>query len=302
LFGYVPVYCGFTIDAYIVAPVPDHAKVVQCVTDDSDEDSRFYYPPPAHRETSRDGKQWRRKPRSRHVPLLFPMPPTHQIAPADGSTHLNSDTFRNGEGGILIHSLAFLHGARAQFSEWWFDGRIPVESREVCGIPDAQLATVMAFFLHTYRQLIPADRPRLINLLSLRNRIQSYYWAWERFAFSYMVFDALYEMCFRYKMIKQAKHHKDRFASFAQAGLICDCSRCRAHTYTFATLRNQLFHESLWHDAPITGDGPGMADVFLPRLLNVLIAQMMRVPCDYVRHCWSSLSSSALGLKPGAHP
>jgi hypothetical protein len=54
---------------------------------------------------------------------LFSMPASHSLVIVNP---LVKDNLRNGDVGFLVHLLAFFFGTRLQFSDWRFDGKIPI--------------------------------------------------------------------------------------------------------------------------------------------------------------------------------
>ena len=121
---------------------------------------------------------------------------------------------------MIIHLLGYLHGTWLQFSDWWFDSRVPLKQGHNIHFIES---TAEHFLSHAYKEWQtwhPTVRQRFTNILFMLNRAPSYEWDWERFVIEYMVLDACYKTGTDLKLFKKAESHSKRIDRMCAAASI----------------------------------------------------------------------------------
>lgn len=228
-------------------------------------------------------------PKTKRLALLHRVPASHTLCLADSYT---IEELRRGAGAFTMHLLGYLFGIRLQFSDWWFDGRVPIRLCAGHNITFAE-ATVQDLLSHSYetwKSWKDEERRLITNALYMHCRAPMYRWDWERFTIEYMVLDACWRLAELRGQIQPQTKHKDRIQELCQAFQIpFDAGLVQA----IVTLRNELFHEALWDGSqPCTGVH---SDTFLQpnnlrRLNQRLIPALLGYSTPYVQTCWWSMS------------
>jgi hypothetical protein len=241
-----------------VSPVKEFAELVHEVGELVHEDHGYYYPPIIRQwrtgiEFTEEGRR-EKEPElvkgSRRQALLFSLPPTHVIRL---SNRTSQSEYGRGDEALILHALAFLFGTRLQFSDWYFDMRVPIskDTRDFF-ISDmqARAENVLSTALRLWRGWTRVTQERVVNALYMNSRSPSYEWDWERFTIDYMVFDALYKVTCETRGLNVCGHK-------ARLSAMCDhygVPRESRWLQTIYNLRNELYHESLWD-----GHQPGLS-------------------------------------------
>lgn len=289
-FGFLP--CDWTIkfDGGEISPIPGIYKVRRRLEKYTKEDG-FLYPPLSHRVhlDLKTGKVLRKIPGTERAALLHRVPPSHELHLRVSGT---TNEVRKGPAAFVIHLLAYLFGIRLQFHDWWFDSRVPIRMGQTHNI-HFYTATVEDFLSHCYAtwQGWSSEEQKLItNVLFMHSRAPSYEWDWERFAIEYMVFDGCWKLA-RQRYGVQDAPHQDRIKKACERfGIPIDNGLVRR----IVSLRNDLFHETLWDGSqPCTA---GSADASqqpynLRRLNQRLIPALLGYNNRYVHSIWWSLSA-----------
>lgn len=289
-FGFLP--CDWTIKfgGGHISPIPEINKERTWVEKHANQDG-FLYPPRSYtvRLHPRTSKKLGKVPGSDRPALRHPVPPSHELSLAASITQ---EELRKGPGAFVIHLLAYLFGIRLQFHDWWFDSRVPIRMGQTHNI-HFYTATVEDFLSHCYTtwQGWSSEEQKLItNVLFMHSRAPSYEWDWERFAIEYMVFDGCWKLA-RQRYGVQDAPHQDRIKKACQRfGIPIDNGLVRR----IVSLRNDLFHETLWDGSqPCTAVS---ADAFqqpynLRQLNQRLIPALLGYNNRYVHSIWWSLSA-----------
>lgn len=193
-------------------------------------------------------------------PLSFlrHLPVTHKISLpglVDGQP-----AARYGEGGLVAHLLGLLYGYRAQFCDWWVEGRLRAHSDADHSPPGAEQASLCVDrALAAWRQWPGRQRTVMINALYLHGRTDVYEHEWERFQAEYQVVDAVYSVAKAVGQLpapprrRKDYAHKERMSVLCTAlGLVNDSDKLEA----IVALRNELLHEALW-DGRMPGEARG---------------------------------------------
>src|SRR5205823_188716 len=107
----------------------------------------------------------------------------------------NGEALRNAGAGFLIHLFAFLYGFRAQFHDWWIDGRVKAKSDADYHQPRAEyVARCIDAGLRRFQSWPARQQTVAINCLFLHSRIWGYEMEWERFQGAYQVVDGVYAL------------------------------------------------------------------------------------------------------------
>lgn len=188
-------------------------------------------------------------PNSERPALVFQLPASHSIYI---ERPLNERNVRYEDAGLLIHLIGFLFETRLQFSDWRFDGKVPIKCKKYFSFS----ADVPSIFLsHVYQKWKTLDsklRILYINILFMHGKAKSCDWQWDEFLYRYMVFDAIYNFATEgkkaVKIMQNGKSisvtHKLRFKYLCDNfGIHYDNEEQFEEIYD---LRNDLFHEGLW--------------------------------------------------------
>lgn len=275
-FGFFIHDFNLTVGPYIVKPVRNHAAVVKKIYKDRDAEGFFY--PPLAKVNSFSAK-----------PIhLYPMPPTHSISRADRK-YLPED-FRRNDGGFLIHLLGFLYECRAQFYDWKFDTRLPMNQEKIAHFNHQELEKIVNLVYADFSAWPPDLQLRYINILYMHCRASSPFWDWEQFMMEYTVTDAIW----RFYSSKKG-NHGERINKLCSANDILHKDK---EVEDIVTFRNDLFHEALWDsDTPgFTSDGDEQIHALfnLRRLNQRLILAIAGIRSDFTRSDWTSKSFGSL--------
>lgn len=195
-----------------------------------------------------------------------------------------------------MHLLGYLFGIRLQFSDWWFDGRVPTRLWETHKITFSETA-VQEFLSHSYEtwnSWKDEERRLITNALYMHCRAPMYRWDWERFTIEYMVLDACWKLAKLGHGVKDEGHAKRVDSLCRKFGIPSDGKLVEE----IVRLRNDLFHEALWDGSqPCTGVD---SDAFLQpnnlrRLNQRLIPALLGYNTPYVQTSWWSMSPRIFG-------
>ncbi|MBI3661146.1 hypothetical protein HY230_11845 [Candidatus Acetothermia bacterium] len=225
-----------------VLPAPDYQKAESWIDKYIHQDG-FVYPSMSWVVNERTGEKISKTERPA---LLYKLPASHELRLSTPGT---TEELRKGSGAFIIHLLAYLFETRLQFHDWWFDGRIPIQSREFnfISFPKNKREVIEDFLSHSYKvwqTWPPEDQELITNLLYMHSRVPAYEWDWEQFTIEYMVFDGCFRLAANLSLIcddcgysYRIKKLCDRFGIPLDNALAKKISK---------TLRNDLFHETLW--------------------------------------------------------
>lgn len=287
-FGFLPCDWTFDFNDGSISPLPEIQKARNWVAKYMNEDG-FLYPPLSHRvrlepRTNKILGKMRNTERPAH---LHRVPASHELCLAVSATQ---EEFRKGPGAFLMHLLAYLFGIRLQFHDWWFDSRVPIRMGQTNNSYPTK-AVAEDFLSHSYRawQGWTSEEQKLItNILFMHSRAPSYGWDWEQFIIEYMVFDGCWKLATLRHDVSTKHPHPKRFEVLCQKfGIPFN----QALVDRIVTLRNDLFHETLWNRSQ-----PGTAvsvDAFMQphnlRQLNQrLIPVLFGYKNTYVKTIWWS--------------
>ena len=160
----------------------------------------------------------------------------------------SSEILRNYDAAFIMYFLGILFNTRLQFTDWWFEGKIPISDHQYFYAGPKEAEECLDYAYRFWKNLNGEYKKLLINVLFMHIKTRSYEWDWEKFTFEYMVFDGLY------KIIKRThpevnKMNKDNERLGRKLKLVCDYFSIsyKKETLTkIGALRNNLFHEALW--------------------------------------------------------
>jgi hypothetical protein len=157
-----------------ITPLPDHAKNLEIIQNDSNKDG-FYYPPQqaSYNVDSITDVLKDKIERSEKPPTVFFLPSSHQIS-------IEKPICKDGEKGtdeaLIIFLLAYIYGARLMPSQWKFDGRVQIKPINSNYITDS---ICLDFLEHTYQWwvgLTENQRIKFVNILYVYTRATSLEW------------------------------------------------------------------------------------------------------------------------------
>ena len=276
-FGFLPYKQELNFDAGKIVPLPEFDEALKFVEKRVDEDGYLY--PPRETDFISDSNGTRIVPTKRPA-RLFSLPPSHEL----NITYKPEPDIRQGSAGFIIHFLAFLFGTRLQFDDWYFDGRVPVCAQHAMVVTvtnryNAERYLDQAF--KTWAAWPELEQRRFINILYMFSRTCVYQWDWEEFIIQYMVLEALWRMGEQLFALR-ANRHEDR-ARILCAHFSYDVEKW-IDIEELARLRNDLFHETLWHGArpsstagKLTEKRPYYMHIRMRTPNEMLIAKFLRI-------------------------
>jgi hypothetical protein len=214
------------------------------------EDGYFY--PPMQKTITHDSKgKSRTIPKTKRPAHLFRLPASHELH----VTFRPEPHIREGSGGFVIHLLGFLFATRLQFADWFFDGRVPLLRRHRFWLRMTHPRQTESYLAHSFKiwsAWPEPERKRFTNILYMFSRACVYEWDWEEFIIQYVVFDGLWKMGEQLHGLPAKTAHKHRARKLcAHFGFDVDnwIQNKWIDVDKMAELRNDLFHETLWHGA-----------------------------------------------------
>lgn len=199
----------------------------------------YFYPPITELSTYDDVGCLQAIPNTRKPAQAFRLPDSHVL---HIDHPLDEENVRYQDAGLLIHIIGFLFGTRLQFSDWRFDGKVPIKYKNYLFFKPDTLSDFVSKSYKKWKTLPLNQRNYYINILYMHGKAKSYDWEWDEFIYQYMVFDAIYRFYVSQGNI-EAKGHKDRFYKLCNH---FEINYLKERIDQIYNLRNNLFHEALW--------------------------------------------------------
>lgn len=274
-------------DGGSISPVSGFDEVTAWVDSYGNQDG-FLYPPMARRVVldPRTNEVVEEVPKTIRPALIHQLPASHTLRLSDSGAR---EQLRRGIGALVIHLLGYLFGTRLQFWDWWFDGRVPIQSTHNITFSEATTQDFLSHCCRTWRSWTDKERRLLTNVLYMHCRAPSYEWDWERFTIEYMVLDGCWKLAELRHGVKDEGHAKRIDSLCRKFGIPSDGNLVEK----IVRLRNSLFHEALWDGSqPCTGVGGGtfLQPYNLRRLNQRLIPALLGYDTSYIQTCWGSMS------------
>ncbi len=257
LFGFLNHPHIIKFDGGRIEPTDSFQKGLEYINKFGNRDGYFYPRPIRAYTRTLESAQYECVPNSERPASVFRLPESHTLYIENP---LIEENVRYEDAGLLIHLFGFLFETRLQFSDWRFDGKVPIKYKNNFSFsPDVP----SIFISHVYQEWKKLDaklRILYINILYMHGKAKSCEWHWDEFLYQYMVFDAIYNFATEGKKIKvptpKGKNkdlsHKERFKYLCDRfGIHYDNEDQLKEIYM---LRNDLFHEGLWD-----GGMPGLS-------------------------------------------
>ncbi|MDD4979097.1 MAG: hypothetical protein PHI29_10735 [Gallionella sp.] len=283
-FGALLIPFSASFGGVTIEPVEYHEEVVKSILSIANLDG-FFYPPTVQtwEASPKTGKPTKRIKNTQRPATVYHLPVTHTLCITNPvATNVNFE-----DGGVLIHLLSFLFGARLQFSEWRIDGRVPTKIGDSNLIVSENTAAhFLEFTYFGWRMWAEELRQRFVNILYVYARAKSLEWDWDSFLWQYTTFDALYKL-FADMHGKRADSHPARFNLVcAELGLKYDQNTISA----ICKARRLLVHEAMWNDATIghSFDNQRLHDC-LARFNARFIAAIVGYKNEFTQSTWTSM-------------
>lgn len=287
LFGYLPYKPEIKFNGGLISAINEFDKVADWIGENTNLDG-FLYPPIVRRvKGDFDSENSHEEiPNSECPALLHRIPASHELCLyASG----DSNDIRKSLGAFIIHLLAYLFGVRLQFHDWWFDGRVPIKSTHNVHFNERSVENFLSHCFVMWDSW-PLEKQKLMtNVLYMHSRSPSYEWDWEQFMIEYMVFDGCWNLS-EIKHKSKAKHKERMYIICQQFGI----PENKILIDNIVSLRNDLFHETLWDKSqPCTGtDGPGFASSYHLRRFNQrLIPALFGYENSYIKSGWWNMGT-----------
>jgi hypothetical protein len=247
-FGFLPYNWNFNFCSGKIVPVPEFDEALKSLKKCLHADGYFY--PPTQKTVTADSRgKDRTVPKTKRPAHLFRLPASHQLQ----MMFPPESDIRESSAGFVIHLLAFLFATRLQFADWFSDGRVPLGRRHRFWFQIMNSQQAERCLDHSFKIWSPwskLDRKRFTNILYMFSRGCVYEWDWEEFIIQYMVFDGLWKMGEQLHGLPTKTAHKHRARKLcAHFGFDVDnwIQTKWIDVDKMAELRNDLFHETLWH-------------------------------------------------------
>jgi hypothetical protein len=112
-----------------------------------------------------------------HKPApLFSLAASHSL---NIENPIAKDNPRNGDAGLLVHLLAFFFSTRLQFSDWRFDGKIPIKRMNSFSHASDVPSSFISHVYQQWRILSDELRTRYVNVLYIHGKAKSCEWEWD---------------------------------------------------------------------------------------------------------------------------
>lgn len=299
-FGFLNHPYTIEFDGGCIKPTDSFQKGLEFINKFGNRDGYFYPGQIRTYTQSLESDQVEYVPNTERPASVFKLPESHSLYIANP---LNGENLRYEDAGLLIHLLGFLFGVRLQFSDWRFDGKVPIERQNHFQFADEVPGIFISHVYNKWKILDPKLRKLYINILYMHGKAKSYEWHWDKFIYQYMVFDALFNFATEGRKItvptpngkRRKLNHEERFKYL--------CDKFAIHYVNEAQfkeiydLRNDLFHEGLWD-----GEVPGLSQQNRDnsfRNLNQLDRLNSRLIVEVSGYSISESSSYwSLGLEP----
>lgn len=243
--GYLPLTEILEFKGGSISPLGGYQEVAEWIRAHTHNDG-FLYPPLMHSVhlpveclgvESFNEAELERIPNSERPAHLHKIPASHELWIHSPVHELCP---RLGDAAFLMHLAAYLFGVRLQFYDWWFDGRVPVQSTHSIHVSSTAANSFFSVAYATWRTLDAENQKLATNILFMHSRTTVYEWDWEQFAMDYMVFDGCYKLASRVYSIPRTNHAGRLVAMCNSFGI----PRDRTHFAEIVRLRNALFHET----------------------------------------------------------
>lgn len=281
-FGFLVYPRELSFDGGVLKPQDNYEDGLKYIEEYGNRDGYLY--PPEIVTTTCDIKTWEpvsEVPNSRRPASTFQMPASHHLTIKNP---LSRENARLEDAGLVIHLLAFFFGTRLQFSDWRFDGKVPIKPTNSFLYGPEAPADFLSRVYEAWRAWTPELRKRYINILYVHGKAKSCEWEWDAFLYQYMVFDAIYRF---YVMSGGAEitGHKNRLIGLCGHFEIKQSDK---HIDDIYALRNGLFHEALWDgNTPGFGLGEAYHSVrWLERLNSRLIVAIAGYNNKFIKTGW----------------
>ena len=268
-FGFLPFEWVIDFDYGRIVPIPEFNKFSKFVKKHTHHDGH-YYPLPLETVTVVNSAKPKTNRKTKRPAFLHPVPPSHDlfITPPNAEADIREES-----AGFILHLLAYLFHTRLQFADWYYDGRIPIDWVGHDALDPDHVGKYLSAAYKIWSAWPPEDRKRFTNILYMFSRRFVYEWEWEEFIIQYMILDACWKMAEKLFGLKASSHANrikvmcDKF-SMTRIGEFIDLGK-------MVRLRNDLFHETLWH-----GGQPGHSrnyqlDYHMPTRMSVLNEQLI---------------------------
>ncbi len=234
-FGYLPQQWMIDFQYGKISPFPDFDTIAKEVQKRLHKDGHFY-PPIANPPI----------PKIRRPAHLYRLPASHELCISLPSPEAN---IREGSAGFIIHLLAFLFRTRLQFADWFLDGRIPVDVTGTSALVHnaLQAGNILSRAYSVWLTWAATQQRRFTNILYMYSRISTYEWDWEQFMLEYMILDACWKMAENLCRFKRVPH-AERVSVLCKE-LSIEPKQLGIDVKAMTDLRNDLFHEVMWHKA-----------------------------------------------------
>jgi hypothetical protein len=253
-FGFLKMDQTIDLSKYTICPIKRYNEQLSNIDEYKHKDGFLY--PPIVKTYKFDIKT--RKPQRKSIPntarpaQIHRVAVTHQIL-SKSKDAIDKATFRKGEGHFLLSFIGFLNNTRLQFWDWWWEGRIRVDQKQVSEFSTQDFPDIINLAYDFWIKLPEQSKRIILNAIFLLQRGKALEWEYEKFIHYYISLDAIWKFN---NELRQWKH-KNRPKHNERITILCDkldiCYKQDAIDKV-TTTRNGLFHEGLYGDfTPMSG-------------------------------------------------
>jgi len=288
-FGFLDYKEEIIFENGIIEPIPNFEKNLKWINKYLNKDGFIY--PPIEKKYKIDLSSNRAEdiPNTDKPALLHKILPSHQIKV---SNPIFKVEYRKWDLNFIIQLLAFIKGVRLQFSEWWFDGRVPIKNTNNLFISPSVLNEFLSHSYNKWRHLDETYKKWFINILFMHNRTPTYEWDWEKFMMNYTVFDGSFKLFASINKKKERVKHEERFK------VIFDFYGIPYHEEyinQIIFLRNDLFHQTIWDGGLPTAPEETYKGFYhhlsLKKINLRIITAILGYQTDFIKMPWWSIHS-----------
>ena len=221
-------------------------------------------------------------PNTKKPAQMFKMPASHELKIINPS---NINDPKNSDGLFITYLIAFIFGIRLQFHDWFFDGRVPVATKQDFLFIPSAIEHFIDNAYNTWLNCSITQKKLLTNLLYMQTKVKSYEWHWERFLVSYMIIDG----CYKYLKETQGVTSNGHTNKINKILEFLDIKLNSEWIGSIVSLRNELFHETLWEGGQPGNSGSTKsysAAFHLSKLNNRIVFAILGHCGEYIKSPW----------------
>lgn len=285
-----------------ITPRVDQSDAWEAIRAGAHVKTGIVYPPEqvTSQQDPRTG-DWERLEGSERPAPMFSLQPTHRIEIEHSEISGDPDADRQRLAGFIVYFTGFLLGLRAQFAEWKVYGPVHVDRERGFLASPSEIGRCLDAVEPAWVEFNAKQRRTVVNLLFQLARVPAMDWEWDRFAVTYAVADACYNILATQRGLSD-KGGAKRWKCVSDLLNIPYDDDAKETIKRLVRLRNQLVHELGWGDHMLGHGYPSddvPPDLHAGAFVERAILGMLGVPARFVETAWwdrGALQTHGLGL------